>query len=284
MTRTAATAVGTAAKAMAVTGTGIRAARPARPAGRIGLRGLVLAAAAALAGCGVPGDIPMPPPGLPPADPVIIKTTSGAPATPQAAASNFTAVIRAMEPAVERECALRRRQPINCDFQFVVDDRPGLDINAFQTLDDNGRPIIGFTLALIAAARNADELAFVVGHEASHHILNHLNQRSGAARAGAVIMSGIVAASGADLATIQAAQQMGAQVGARYYSRDWELQADYLGAILALNAGFDPVRGAEFFARIPDPGDRILGSHPSNVQRQAQVARAVADVRAGRVR
>lgn len=278
------TAAGIAATTAIAAANGAGAERAARPAGRAGLRGLLLAAVAVLAGCGVPGDIPMPPPGLPPADPVIIKTTSGAPATPQAAASNFTAVIRAMEPAVERECVARRRHPINCDFQFVVDDRPGQDINAFQTLDDNGRPIIGFTLALIAAAHNADELAFVVGHEASHHILNHLGQRSGAARAGAVIMSGIVAASGADLATIQAAQQMGAQVGARYYSRDWELQADYLGAILTLNAGFDPIRGAEFFARIPDPGDRILGSHPSNVQRQAQVARAVADVRAGRAR
>lgn len=278
------TAAGIAATTAIAAANGAGAEQAARPAGRAGLRGLVLAAVAVLAGCGVPGDIPMPPPGLPPADPVIIKTTSGAPATPQAAASNFTAVIRAMEPAVERECVARRRHPINCDFQFVVDDRPGQDINAFQTLDDNGRPIIGFTLALIAAAHNADELAFVVGHEASHHILNHLGQRSGAARAGAVIMSGIVAASGADLATIQAAQQMGAQVGARYYSRDWELQADYLGAILTLNAGFDPIRGAEFFARIPDPGDRILGSHPSNVQRQAQVARAVADVRAGRAR
>ncbi len=278
------TAAGIAATTAIAAANGAGGEQAARPAGRAGLRGLVLAAVAVLAGCGVPGDIPMPPPGLPPADPVIIKTTSGAPATPQAAASNFTAVIRAMEPAVERECVARRRHPINCDFQFVVDDRPGQDINAFQTLDDNGRPIIGFTLALIAAAHNADELAFVVGHEASHHILNHLGQRSGAARAGAVIMSGIVAASGADLATIQAAQQMGAQVGARYYSRDWELQADYLGAILTLNAGFDPIRGAEFFARIPDPGDRILGSHPSNVQRQAQVARAVADVRAGRAR
>lgn len=278
------TAAGIAATTAIAAANGAGGERAARRAGRAGLRGLLLAAVAVLAGCGVPGDIPMPPPGLPPADPVIIKTTSGAPATPQAAASNFTAVIRAMEPAVERECVARRRHPINCDFQFVVDDRPGQDINAFQTLDDNGRPIIGFTLALIAAAHNADELAFVVGHEASHHILNHLGQRSGAARAGAVIMSGIVAASGADLATIQAAQQMGAQVGARYYSRDWELQADYLGAILTLNAGFDPIRGAEFFARIPDPGDRILGSHPSNVQRQAQVARAVADVRAGRAR
>ena len=29
--------------------------------------------------------------------------------------------------------------------------------------------------------QNADELAFAVGHEASHHILNHIDQRTGAA-------------------------------------------------------------------------------------------------------
>lgn len=253
----------------------------ARVRTRTGLAMAVMAAV--LAGCAVVDDIPMPS-GTMPRDTVTVRASQDVPSTPRGMATNFAAVIRSMEPAIERECLQRRTRPINCDYQFVVDDRPGLDINAFQTLDSNGRPIIGFTLALIAAARNADELAFVVGHEASHHILNHIDQRSGAASAGAVILSGIVAASGADPATVRAAQQMGAQVGARYYSRDWELQADYLGAILAMNAGYDPMRGAEFFARIPDPGDKILGTHPSNAQRQAQVARAVADVRSGRAR
>lgn len=258
-------------------------ARRAAPRAARALAGISLAAA--LAGCAVPGDQPPQTP-----DPVVVVSPPTAtpsadrPATARAAAQSFAQVLRAMEPAVERECVQRRQAPINCDFQFVVDDRPGLEPNAFQTVDRTGRPIIGFTLSLIAAARNADELAFVVGHEASHHILNHIDQKTGAATAGAVILSGIAAASGADPAAIRAAQQMGAQVGARYYSKDWELQADYLGAIIALNAGYDPVHGAQFFARIPDPGDRVLGSHPSRVQRQAQVARAVADVNSGRAR
>lgn len=259
---------------------------PDRRAGAQSLRGFALAAlaAGALAGCAVQEGAPIPP--GPVVAPPAVAPRAGAdiPRTPQGAAMSFASVIRSMEPAVERECVERRRSPINCDFQFVVDDRPGMEPNAFQTLDNSGRPIIGFTLALIAAAHNTDELAFVVGHEASHHILNHIDQRTGAATAGAVILSGIVAASGADPATIRAAQEMGASVGARYYSRDWELQADYLGAIVALNAGYDPVRGAEFFTRIPDPGDRILGSHPSRAQRQARVAQAVADVSSGRAR
>ena len=120
----------------------------------------------------------------------------------------------------------------------------------------------GFTVSLIAAAQNADELAFVVGHEASHHILNHLARKSNSATAGAIILGGLAAAAGADSTTISSVQQMGANVGSRVYSKDWELQADYMGAIVTMNAGYDPVNGAEFFRRMPDPGNQILGSHP----------------------
>lgn len=197
---------------------------------------------------------------------------------------SFEQVIARMEPAVERECYERRTQPINCDFIFVVDDRPELEPNAFQTLDENGRPIIGFTRSLIAEARNADEVAFVVGHEASHHILNHLSARSDAAVTGAIILGGLASMSGANADSVRRAQDMGAAFGARYYSKGWELEADYLGAVIALGAGFDPIHGAEFFLRIPDPGDQILGSHPSNSARMAQVNRAVRDVAEGRTR
>lgn len=190
--------------------------------------------------------------------------------------------MRLMEPAVEQECVTRRRQPINCDFQFVVDDRAGLEPNAFQTVDTSGRPVIGFTLSLIAAAQNADEIAFVVGHEASHHILGHLGRRNASAQAGAVILAGIATASGGGAEAVRSAQSLGAQLGARTYSKQWELEADYLGAVITLDAGFDPVNGARFFLRIPDAGSQILGSHPSRAQRINQVDRAVADVRAGR--
>ena len=43
-----------------------------------------------------------------------------------------------------------------------------------DTLQAQGRPVIFFTLGLIADARNSDELAFVLGHEAAHHIAGHL--------------------------------------------------------------------------------------------------------------
>ncbi|RMC33229.1 M48 family metalloprotease [Paracoccus alkanivorans] len=253
-----------------------------RGLGKAKLAAAVLAGFAILSACA-----PLPPEGqTAPTRPAVIQPQP-APATitsPDTAARTFVSVMRRMEPAVERECLQRRTQPINCDFQFVVDDRPGLEPNAFQTIDDNGRPIIGFTLSLIAATRNADEIAFVVGHEASHHILNHLDRKAGAATAGAVILGSIASVYGGNESAIATAQQIGASVGSRYYSQDWELQADYLGAIITLNAGFDPRNGARFFERLPDPGNRVLGTHPPRAARLAQVERAIADVQYGRTR
>jgi Zn-dependent protease with chaperone function len=251
-----------------------------RAGGTVRVAVVILAGLLALSGC---APIPVQQTAGRPPEPAPSQSPYSA-GSPQNAARTFVAVMRRMKPAVERECLQRRTQPINCDFQFVVDDRPGLEPNAFQTVDDNGRPIIGFTLSLIAATRNADEIAFVVGHEASHHILNHLERKTGAATAGAVILGSIASVYGGDQSAIETAQRIGASVGSRYYSREWELQADYLGAIIAVNAGFDPVLGSQFFLRIPDPGDHILGTHPSRASRLAQVNRAVADVASGRVR
>jgi len=253
------------------------------PTGHLRRAALGLLAALALTACApvVVSDAP-PLPGPP--DVGQISAPSVTPQSPRQAANNFLTVIRRMEPVIERECLARRTDNINCDYQFVVDDRLDMEPNAFQTLDRAGRPIIGFTVSLIAAAQNADELAFVVGHEASHHILNHLSRKSTSATAGAVILGGLAAAAGADPGTIGSIQRVGASVGSRVYSKEWELQADYMGTIITLAAGYDPVRGAEFFRRMPDPGDHILGSHPSRAARMAQVQRAVADVRSGRAR
>lgn len=210
--------------------------------------------------------------------PVLAPPVSGDRLPAEAAARNFVAVVRQVEPVAEAMC--RERTPrSNCDFQIVVDDRPNLPPNAFQTLDRSGRPIIGFTLALIADARNADEIAFVVGHEAAHHIAGHIPQVQRTAVTGAVLAGVLAQASGAPPDAVRAAQQMGASMGARTYARNFELEADALGAEIAHYAGFDAVRGAAFFDRLPDPGDQFLGSHPPNAERQATVRRVVAGLR-----
>jgi predicted Zn-dependent protease len=196
----------------------------------------------------------------------------------------FIEVVQAVEPVAEAECA-RRNLRANCDFRIVVDDRPGMPPNAFQTLDAAGRPLLAFTLALIGEVQNRDEMAFVVAHEASHHIAGHLTRQAESAALGAAVFGQIATSmSGATPERIRAAQEVGAAVGARSYSKEFELEADALGTRVAVLAGYDPIRGAEFFLRIPDPGNRFLGTHPSNAERIATVARAAAEMGVARSR
>ncbi len=192
-----------------------------------------------------------------------------------AAAQIFLEVVRIVEPVAERECR-SRTSGVNCNFRIVVDDRPGMPANAFQTVDRSGQPIIAFTVKLLKDARNRDELAFVLGHEAAHHIEGHIDRTQQNAVAGAVIAGSLAVLLGSNPEAVEIAQQRGAHVGARTYSKEFELEADALGTIIAARAGFDPVRGSEFFTRIPDPGDRFLGSHPPNAQRVATVKRVAA--------
>ena len=209
-----------------------------------------------------------------PAPEQAVQKVKSTPASLQAA-RNFLRVVQTVEPVAERECRART-SGMNCDFNIVVDDRVGQPANAFQTLDRNGRPIIVFTLGLIAEARNEDELAFVMGHEAAHHIAGHITRQQQNAVDGAVIAAAGAVLLGADEATVQRARQVGAQVGARSYSKEFELEADALGTIITAKANYDPLKGARFFTRIPDPGDKFLGTHPPNAARIEIVRKTVA--------
>lgn len=189
------------------------------------------------------------------------------------AAFNFVTVVRRVEPVAEQVCRERTRG-INCDYLVVIDDRPRQPPNAFHTLDRSGRPVIGFTIALIADARNQDELAFILGHEAAHYIEGHIARGQQAAVAGAVVAGALAELGGGDAAAIRSAQDLGSQLGVRSFAKGFEIEADELGTRIAMRAGYDPIRGAAYFTRIPDPGNRFLGTHPPNSDRLAAVRRA----------
>ncbi|MBV0912644.1 M48 family metallopeptidase [Anianabacter salinae] len=231
---------------------------------------LILPLLLVLSACAVPAPPPAPGPTsqLPP----------GAPPSARQAADNFVAVVDRVEPIAEQVCRERTRG-VDCDFQIAVDSRPNQPPNAFQTLNDAGRPVIGFTVALIADARNQDELAFILGHEAAHHIEGHIPRVQASAMQGALLAGALATLGGANAATAEQVSRLGAQVGARSFAKDFELEADALGTVIAYQAGYDPARGAEYFTRIPDPGNRFLGTHPPNGDRVATVQRVLSQIR-----
>lgn len=221
-----------------------------------------------LAGCAT---APPPVAGVPPA------TSTDERPSPEQAVANLVAVVERVVPVAERTC--RRQSPnLQCAYQIVVDDRFSQPPNAFQTVDARGRPIIGFTIALIAEVRNQDELAFILGHEAAHHIAGHIARQRENAQRGALLAGALAVAHGAPKAEIMRAQIVGADVGARAYSKEFELEADALGSLIALGAGYDPLIGIGYFDRQEDPGNVFLGTHPPNAARVAVVRRVVAQM------
>ena len=134
------------------------------------------------------------------------------------------------------------------------------------------------TQALIRNVNNTDELAFVMAHEAAHHIQGHLARQAQNAAAGAVLLAGLATIAGSGPNDIAAAQDIGAFVGGRSYSKNFELEADRLGTVIAYKAGYDPLKGALYFARVPDPGDRFLGTHPPNSQRYHAVKATMSQI------
>lgn len=124
----------------------------------------------------------------------------------------------------------------------VLDTEPSV-VNAFVT---GGKYIYVFT-GLLQQAGTEDELAFVLGHEIGHSLLKqNLRQQEDITTTlgGLATLIAAVAAKNS-LQDVQAVTQA---VGAEY-SRTDEEEADALAVAIAWRAGFDPLRGVDFFSR-----------------------------------
>ena len=83
--------------------------------------------------------------------------------------ATLSRVAAAVMPMARSHCRARSSR-LNCDFQVGYDPDPRVPANAFQTVGPDGRPQLVFNAALLADLKNSHELAFILGHEAAHHI------------------------------------------------------------------------------------------------------------------
>lgn len=205
---------------------------------------------------------------------------------PQASAAQGVAAYRAaaarIEPVAVAMC--RDANPTaparRCDFDFILVDDPRIGPNAFQTVGRDGAPIVAMTMQLVAETRNTDEIAFILGHEAAHHIADHIQRTQSQAMAGALVLGTLAGLGNASDAMIRDMMDLGASIGGRAYSQSYELEADSLGSYIAARAGFDPQLGAQVFARpVLAGGGGLLSTHPASGQRQAVVAGTAAEIR-----
>src|SRR5216110_1837078 len=153
----------------------------------------------------------------------------------------------------------------------VVNQR---EINAFAL---PGGPMY-VDRGMIEAARNEGEMAGVMAHELSHVALRHgTAQATKAQKYG--LLAGILGIGGQILGgPIGTAAQLGAQgVGVYFlkFSREYETEADILGAQIMARANYDPVDLANMFRTIErvsgGSGGGFLSDHPSPQNRYARI-------------
>src|SRR3989440_342586 len=158
------------------------------------------------------------------------------------------------------------------DYYFkIVNAR---DINAFAL---PGGPMY-VNRGMIEAARTEGEMAGVMAHELSHVALRHgTAQASKAQKYG--LLAGILGIGGQILGgpAGAAAQIAGQGVGVYFlkFSREYETEADILGAQIMARAGYDPRDLANMFKTIEQQSGGssggFLSDHPSPANRYARI-------------
>jgi beta-barrel assembly-enhancing protease len=161
-------------------------------------------------------------------------------------------------------------------------------VYTFRLLDDdepNAKALAGGTVyvnrGLIELARDEGELAGVLSHEISHVALRHVTAQ---VSKGMLAQVGITLLSGLGDSNKAQAAQLGAHAGLSLYllkyKRDYETQADILGAQIMARAGYDPSGMVSFFRRLEGEGGqqtlRWLSSHPDLRSRAARVTEEAA--------
>ena len=160
------------------------------------------------------------------------------------------------------------------EFRYYFKVINASDINAFAL---PGGPMY-VNRGMIEAARTEGEMAGVMAHELSHVALRHgTAQATKAQKYG--LLAGILGVGGAILGgPAGAAAQIGSQgVGVYFlkFSREYETEADLLGARIMANAGYDPRDLANMFRTIEAQGGSggggFLSDHPSSANRYARI-------------
>ena len=168
------------------------------------------------------------------------------------------------------------------EFRYSFDVVNVSDINAFAL---PGGPMY-VNRGMIQAARNEGEMAGVLAHEISHVALRHGTAQASAAtkyEVGSVLGQIAGAILGGTLGqVVSIGSQLGFGTAFLKYGREYERQADLLGAQIMARAGYDPRDMAAMFQTIQKKsgsgGPEWLSSHPNPSNRYEAITQEAAQL------
>src|SRR5688572_8876727 len=169
------------------------------------------------------------------------------------------------------------------EFRYEFDVVNVSDLNAFAL---PGGPMY-INRGMLQAAKNEGEVAGVLAHEISHVALRHGTAQAGKAtkyQVGSIIGQIAGAVLGGTLGqVISLGSQFGFGTAFLKYGREYERQADLLGAQIMSRAGYEPRDMANMFQTIQSKGGgggpEWLSSHPNPGNRYDAINKEAAQLR-----
>lgn len=176
-----------------------------------------------------------------------------------------------LQPSVLEMCRHFNTSPCRFTVSFREDDV----VNAFA----DGQRMVMFN-GLVKYLGSEDEVALVLGHEAAHNILDHVEQSQLNTAMGTLAGVVIGVAAGVltgDSQVTEAAVGVGAGVGGSVgrlsYSKEHEREADYVGAYLLDHANYDLAQARNLYAELGQLSKRsttsMFDTHPASPDRLA---------------
>lgn len=157
------------------------------------------------------------------------------------------------------------------DTRLIIVD--GKQPNAFAGSEKGGGNIIGINFAMLEIiGLDVHAAAALIGHEIAHLKLKHGEEKRQPGVGSAVLKSaGGVALSSLGIPLGQTIAHMGISAIETQYSRDNEREADYLGAIWAIEAGYQPHGAVRLHSEMQKHNKGVslpfLSTHPSGPER-----------------
>jgi predicted Zn-dependent protease len=223
--------------------------------------------------------VPLPPNAYSPRDDVQIGARAAADARRQLPMVRDAQVQRYVGRLGQRLTAVvpaRLRHP---GFRYSFDVVNQRSINAFAL---PGGPMF-INRGVLEAARSEAQVAGVMAHELAHVVLRHGTAQATkgqkfqlGAFAGQVLGSIIGGAAGTIIAQ---GSNIGLGTYFMKYTREYERQADILGAQLMARAGYDPREMAAMFRTMQSGGPEWLSDHPNPGNRSAYITQEARSLR-----
>src|SRR5262249_356179 len=171
------------------------------------------------------------------------------------------------------------------EFHYTFSVVNASDINAFAL---PGGPMF-VNRGMIEASRSEGEMAGVMAHEISHVALRHgtaqITKSQGfgvqLGAIGGAILGAVIGGNVGDV--VAQGTQLGLGAYVLKYSREYETQADVIGAQILARAGYDPMDLARMFETIEKQGGsrgpEWLSSHPNPGNREQRISQEAAKLR-----